>query len=356
MQIKSVYNRKCDVRKRRGSFSGSNGQKQSQCLVKKYIALRQRIAKVAKRIVMPVMVKSEKRDEFKRPICKAHSRRRQVSSLNKDDVELGPYLGSGGFGAVYVGKYKNNKVAVKVLHRVSKNPAAQLESFKAELNTIGFEHRHIVKTITATSLDSFDKGAWIVMEYAGDKTLQALIDDETVSFGPMKRLRFSLQISSALKYAHGNKICHLDLKPANILISSDGKTCKLADFGCSQKVEIDTGIVSPTQRSLLTGTFAYRAPELLKGEAPSMRADIYSLGVTMWQMLARTAPYGNENQHVVIFGVVSFGHRPKHPEIELDPFEECYKDLYSQCWSASSLDRPTSGELVDLLKLWRSYI
>lgn len=355
MQIKSVHNKNCDiVKKRRASFSSSNGQKQSQGLLKKYSALRKRIAKFAKRIVMPEKLKS-KTEEFKRPLCKPHFRKR-IASLNKDDVELGPYLGSGGFGAVYVGKYKNTKVAVKVLHKVSKNPAAQLESFKAELNTIGFQHRNIVRTITATSLDCFDQGAWIVMEYAGDRTLQSLIDDETVSFGPMKRLRYTLQIASALKYAHGNKICHLDLKPANVLISLNGKSCKLADFGCSQKVEIDTGIVSPTQRSLLTGTFAYRAPELLKGEAPSMRADVYSLAVTMWQMLARSTPYGNENQHVVIFGVVSYGHRPKHPEIELDPFEESYRDLYSQCWSASSLDRPTSGELVDLLKLWKSYM
>ena len=76
-------------------------------------------------------------------------------------------------------------------------------------------------------------------------------------------------------------------------------------------LEGDTGRVSPTQRmSLLTGTFAYRAPELLRGDAPDTRADIYSLGVTLWQMESRQTPYAGHEPHAVVFNVVAYHSRP----------------------------------------------
>lgn len=72
-----------------------------------------------------------------------------------------------------------------------------------------------------------------------------------------------------------------------------------------------TGRVSPTQRaSLLTGTFAYRAPELLRGEAPGTEADVYSFGVTLWQMESRRVPYAGQDPHAVVFGVVAYNLRP----------------------------------------------
>jgi proto-oncogene serine/threonine-protein kinase mos len=172
----------------------------------------------------------------------------------------------------------------------------------------------------------------------------------------MRRLKYSIQVASALAYAHTQKVAHLDLKPANILITSTDD-CKVGDFGCSQRVEFDTGIVSPTNRSILTGTFAYRAPELLRGEPPTFKADIYSYGITMWQMRSRETPFTNQNQHVVIFGVVANGLRPKDPEpSDTDPFELSYKDLYTQCWDACPLDRPSAHELVELLNIWKENV
>jgi len=110
------------------------------------------------------------------------------------------------------------------------------------------------------------------------------------------------------------------------------------------------------------GTKRYMAPEVLDETLLThhfdayRKADIYALAITMWQMLSRHAPYGNENQHVVIFSVVAYGQRPKHPEIEIDPFEECYKELYSQCWVPRPSDRPSSDEIVGLLNVWKSYL
>ncbi|KAJ8306492.1 LOW QUALITY PROTEIN: hypothetical protein KUTeg_017037 [Tegillarca granosa] len=187
------------------------------------------------------------------------------------------------------------------------------------------------------------------MELAGRRTLQSLINDDSEILCEERRLRL---IASALKYSHDKSVVHLDLKPANILITADGD-CKLCDFGCSQKIDNEKGLsnteIGPYRH------LAYRAPELLRGEAPTKKADIFSFGITLWEMLARKTPYSGENQHVVIFGVVAYGQRPKHPEIECGPFEECYRDLYSQCWSANSSDRPDAKELVELLKIWKNF-
>ncbi|XP_060081904.1 serine/threonine-protein kinase mos-like [Ylistrum balloti] len=275
----------------------------------------------------------------------------------KEDFQLGKLLGAGGFGSVYManGKRGHGSMAIKVLKKpnMSKNPDAMFESFKAELRCMQLTHPNIVQSLGATHVTSFDEGAWVVMEYAGDRTLQTVLNEPHVDMTIDIRLKFSSQIAQGLKYLHDNNIVHLDIKPANILITPDGD-CKIGDLGCSQILEAGTGKVSPTQRSSLTGTFAYRAPELLRGEAPTRKADIYSFAVTMWQMLSRENPYGNENQHVVIFGVVAYGHRPKHPNMnEQCPFELCYRDLYSQCWNSVPENRPSADELVEVLGIWK---
>ena len=273
--------------------------------------------------------------------------------INKDEFSLGRVLGAGGFGSVYLGTFKGETVAVKIMHKFTKNPAAQVESFKAELHVLQFKHPNIIKTLAATHIDQFDEGAWVVMEYVSNMSLSSLINDPSETLDANRRLKYSYQIASALAYAHKHKVAHLDLKPANILISTKDD-CKVGDFGCSQQCAFETGIVSPTNRSVLTGTYAYRAPELLKGQPPTFRADVYSYGITLWQMRSRETPFGSQNQHVVIFGVVAKGLRPPNPDpTDDDPFELSYKELYEQCWVACPLDRPSSQDLVDLLNIWR---
>ncbi|OWF34904.1 serine/threonine-protein kinase mos-like [Mizuhopecten yessoensis] len=278
----------------------------------------------------------------------------------KEDFKLGKLLGAGGFGSVYManGKSGHGSMAIKVLKKptMSKNPDAMFESFKAELRCMQLSHPNVVQSLGATHMTSFEEGAWVVMEYVGERTLQAVLNESQVDITIELRLKFAIQIAQGLKYLHDNSIVHLDIKPANILITPDGD-CKIGDLGCSQILEEGTGRVSPTQRSSLTGTFAYRAPELLRGDAPTRKADIYSFGITMWQMLARDNPYGNENQHVVIFGVVAYGHRPKHPNMsEQNPFELCYRDLYSQCWDSTPQNRPSADELVEVLDIWKNQL
>lgn len=327
-------------------------------LLGKYRHLRMK--KITKMVhkVLPI-VKSKK--EFNRRRIISSTSDRKLKKVNKSDFQLGHLLGAGGFGSVYQGTHASGKsVAVKVLNKpsVSKNAAAQLESYRAELQTLELRHESIVMTFGVSALDSCEEGAWIVMELAGSRTLLNVLNTCRSYLTPDRRLKYASQLASAMEYIHSRNLVHLDIKPANIMITNDDD-CKLGDFGCSRKIQDDgKALVSPTERSELTGTFAYRAPELLRGDNPSKKADIYSFGVNLWQMLSKDNPYGNENQHVVIFGVVAYGLRPKHPEtVDIsEPFEMLYRELYSQCWEADSDKRPSARDLVDVLKTWSSHM
>ena len=266
------------------------------------------------------------------------------------DLQISKLLGSGGFGNVYLATMDEKVVAVKRMHGCTrKNKKARLESFIAELNVLNLSHPNLVKTLASTPRDN-PENVYIIMEYAGDRNLQHVLNNPMYPLDIEHRLRHMLQMVNALEYLHSHNVVHLDFKPANIMVSTSG-TCKLCDFGCSQVVVDDKGVISPTKRSYLTGTFAYRAPELLRGEAPRTRADIYSLGITLWQMMTRTFPYGTEDQHVVIFAVVAYNLRPKMPQDEeLHPAEQLYRDLFIQCWQPKVEDRPTAKTLQDVVQ------
>jgi len=120
----------------------------------------------------------------------------------------------------------------------------------------------------------------------------------------------------ALEFIPGQNIAHLDGKPANILVDAKN-VCKLGNFGCSQILDKgDENLPASTTYLYLTGTFAYGTPELLKGETPTPKADIYSLGICLSHFLTREQPYGSENLYVVVFGVVAYNLRPRVPSVD----------------------------------------
>ncbi|KAK3739001.1 hypothetical protein QZH41_001570 [Actinostola sp. cb2023] len=234
-------------------------------------------------------------------------------------LQTGRLLGSGGFGSVFEADIKGRKVAVKRMHRRSlRNPRAMYESLQAEKLIMPLRHPNIVQTLAILENEDLSE-VLIVMQFAGERNLKSLIDNERESIDTRRRLKFATDITRALEFVHGNNLAHLDLKPANVIVDFCD-TCRLGDFGCCQPVH--TGNIEqdclppsptpspPSSRSSLTGTFAYRAPELLKGEEPTVKADLYSLGICLWQMLTREQPYGLESQFVVIFGVVANQMRP----------------------------------------------
>ncbi len=187
-------------------------------------------------------------------------------------------LGSGGFGAVYLAEdsWIHKKVAIKVPHRQNIDFGELLREPRllASLN-----HPNIVSILTAEKQENV---FFIVMEYVPGETLESIIAREG-ALELVKALDFTCQICNALDHAHGQGVLHRDLRPANVLVSEAGML-KVADFGTSRFLEI------AAQGTTVIGSPPYMAPEQFHGKAV-FASDIYSLGVTMYQMLTGSLPY-----------------------------------------------------------------
>lgn len=207
-------------------------------------------------------------------------------------------LGEGGMGEVYLASDEKTggQVAIKILARqLTANPEA-LERFKREGETLRqLDHPNIVKFIDAFE---HEKQYVIVMEYISGGSLQNLIKQGAL---PIEQARqITLDLCDALIRAHRLNIIHRDLKPENILITENG-TPKLADFGVARLSESTSLTRSGTQ----VGTPYYMAPEAWEGKILDAQADIWSLGIILFEMLAGKVPFGGETGAAVMNKVLT---------------------------------------------------
>ncbi|TSQ46631.1 Serine/threonine-protein kinase mos [Bagarius yarrelli] len=267
-------------------------------------------------------------------------------------------IGSGGFGLVFKATYFGEIVAVKRV-KCAKNKLASRQSFWAELNAAHLRHENLVRVIAASTQSNGDEQlggcsssviGTIIMEYAGDVNLQQLIYSAAEPLCTESCVRYAADVARALRHLHANGIVHLDLKPANVIVSPGG-VCKLADFGCSLKVELVLDRDSSARRMEIGGTYTHRAPELLRGEEVTPAADVYSFGVTLWQLLTREPPYEGERQHI-LYAVVAFNLRPDlNKHVFTAGQGSSFKELLSRCWSAEPSQRPNAEQLLTDLSM-----
>ena len=187
-------------------------------------------------------------------------------------------LGSGGFGTVYLAEdtWIDKKEAIKVPHRQNVDFGDLLREPRL-LATLS--HPNIVSILTAEKQDAI---FFIVMEYVPGETLETMITRE----GPLDLPRvfdYTCQICNALDHAHQQGVIHRDLRPGNVLVT-EGGLVKVADFGTSRFIEI------AAHGTTVIGSPPYMAPEQFHGKTV-FASDIYSLGVSMYQMLTGTLPY-----------------------------------------------------------------
>ena len=187
-------------------------------------------------------------------------------------------LGSGGFGTVYLAQdtWIDKKVAIKVPHRQGLDFGELLREPRLLASV---SHPNIVSITTAEKQDNL---FFIVMEYVQGETLENLI----ASHGALditRALDFTCQICNAVDHAHRQGVIHRDLRPANVLVT-ENDMLKVADFGTSRFLEI------AAHGTTVIGSPPYMAPEQFHGKAV-FASDLYSLGVTMYQMMTGILPY-----------------------------------------------------------------
>lgn len=187
-------------------------------------------------------------------------------------------IGSGGFGSVFLAQdtWIDKKVALKVPHRQSSDFSELLREPRllASLN-----HPNIVAILTAEKQDNV---FFIVMEYVSGENLEGIILREGALELP-RALDYMCQIANAVDYAHKQGVLHRDLRPSNVLVTDNG-LAKVADFGTSRFLEI------AAHGTTIIGSPPYMAPEQFHGKA-LFASDVYSLGVTMYQILTGDLPY-----------------------------------------------------------------
>jgi len=187
-------------------------------------------------------------------------------------------IGSGGFGTVYLAQdtWIDKKVALKVPHKQGVDFGELLREPRllATLN-----HPNIVTILTAEKQDHV---FFIVMEFVQGETLESMIAREG-ALDLSIALDYTCQICNAVDHAHHQNILHRDLRPANVLVSDTGML-KVADFGTSRFLEI------AAHGTTVIGSPPYMAPEQFHGKAV-FASDIYSMGITMFQMLTGVLPY-----------------------------------------------------------------
>ncbi len=210
----------------------------------------------------------------------------KIGMMLGDRYEILEKIGTGGMSDVYKGKdHKLNRpVAVKVLKQEFSENANFVSKFRAEAQAAaGMMHPNIVNVY-----DVGEEGGtqYIVMELVEGITLKKYIEKKS-RLSVKEATSIAIQVSMGIEAAHNNHIIHRDIKPQNIMISKDGKV-KVTDFGIAKAVS------SNTITSNVMGSVHYTSPEQARGGYSDEKSDIYSLGITFFEMLTGRVPFNGE--------------------------------------------------------------
>lgn len=210
----------------------------------------------------------------------------KIGMLIGDRYEILEKIGTGGMSDVYKAKcHKLNRyVAVKVLKQEFSENANFVSKFRVEAQAAaGLMHPNIVNVYDVGEEDGI---YYIVMELVEGPTLKNYIEKKA-RLSVKEAISIAIQISMGIEAAHNNHIIHRDIKPQNIIISKDGKV-KVMDFGIAKAA------TSNTITSNVMGSVHYTSPEQARGGFSDEKSDIYSLGITLFEMLTGRVPFNGE--------------------------------------------------------------
>ncbi|KAB2082327.1 hypothetical protein ES319_A05G190700v1 [Gossypium barbadense] len=245
-------------------------------------------------------------------------------------------LASCSYGDLYKGTFYGQDVAIKVLRIEHLNENLRRE-FTQEVNIMRkIQHKNVVQFFGACTTPP---NLCIVTEFMSGGSIYDLLHKQKSGFKLPLLLKLAIDVSEGMSYLHQNGIMHRDLKAANLLMDENG-VVKIADFGVA-RVQAQPGVMTAE-----TGTYRWMAPEVIEHKPYDHKADVFSFGVVLWEMLTGKLPYENLTPLQAAVGVVQKDLRPVIPQYTRPKFVE----LLERCWQQDPSLRPEFSEITNLLE------
>eukprot|EP00698_Gefionella_okellyi_P017397 TRINITY_DN5074_c0_g2_i1.p1 TRINITY_DN5074_c0_g2~~TRINITY_DN5074_c0_g2_i1.p1 ORF type:complete len:817 (-),score=173.72 TRINITY_DN5074_c0_g2_i1:217-2535(-) len=269
--------------------------------------------------------------------------------IDKKNVELGEFIGGGGYGEVFRAKYFGADVAVKKMrHKVQ--DSMRMSEFYTELMVMRMNMHPNIVQLHGAFVDS--DAMYLVMSFESGGSLADALREGIVEGMPMRRrVKLAKHVSCGMYFLHARHVLHRDIKPHNVLLDANHELAKIADFGLAR-----TGDVSPQQQKSAgsaVGTYHYAAPEVLLRRAHSEASDMYSFGIMLWELVsaARRGPFPGLDAIQAALAVTERVQRP--PTTGLPP---PLVQLMQRCWAAEPTARPSFEQVYAELEALESQL
>ncbi|KAM7256077.1 hypothetical protein ACFE04_011818 [Oxalis oulophora] len=269
-------------------------------------------------------------------------------------------VASGSYGDLYKGSYHSQEVAIKILKPERINTDLQKEFAQEVYIMRKVRHKNVVQFIGACTKPP---SLCIVTEFMSGGSVYDYLHKQKGTFKLPSLLKVAIDVSKGMNYLHQNNIIHRDLKAANLLMDENEvrrsfyqysqilvfitspflllqKVVKVADFGVA-RVKAQTGVMTAE-----TGTYRWMAPEVIEHKPYDHKADVFSFGIVLWELLTGKLPYEYLTPLQAAVGVVQKGLRPTMPK-NIHPK---LSELLEKCWQQDPALRPDFSEIIVVLQ------
>uniref|UniRef100_A0A7N0T5G9 Protein kinase domain-containing protein n=2 Tax=Kalanchoe fedtschenkoi TaxID=63787 RepID=A0A7N0T5G9_KALFE len=266
--------------------------------------------------------------------------------IDPKDLFVGPKIGEGAHAKVYEGKYKNQIVAIKILHKgdTSEEITKRASRFAREVVMLSrVQHKNLVKFIGACK----EPVMVIVTELLSGGTLRKyLLNMRPRCLDMPVAVGFALDIARGMECLHSHGIIHRDLKPENLILTADHKIVKLADFGLAREESLTEMMTAET------GTYRWMAPELYstvtlrQGEKKhyNHKVDAYSFAIVLWELIHNKLPFEGMSNLQAAYAAAFKNVRPC-----CDDLPEDLERIVTSCWKEDPNSRPNFTQIIHML-------